>query len=153
MRATEGRIGRVFLVRLDHGDELPLCLERFAAQNRITHAQVVLIGGIGGGSVVVGPRCSEQRPPEPMLLPVDGAHEVSGLGVIAPNDAGEPVLHLHAALGRAGQTTTGCLRPGVTTWLVGEAVIYEIVGAKASRRWDAASGFALLEPEPSPATG
>lgn len=36
---------------------------------------------------------------------------------------GQPKLHLHAALGRSGKTTTGCLRPGVKTWLVGEVII------------------------------
>jgi hypothetical protein len=41
---------------------------------------------------------------------------------------------------------TGCLRPGVTTWLVGEVILYEILGAKAARVKDRDSGFALLEP-------
>ena len=107
--------------------------------------QVVLIGGIGDGEVVVGPRESGEMPPEPMLLPVDGAHEVIGVGIIAPDKDSKPVLHIHASLGRSGQTMTGCLRPGVKTWLVGEAIIYEIVGAKVSRLPDKASGFALLE--------
>jgi predicted DNA-binding protein with PD1-like motif len=76
---------------------------------------------------------------------VDGAHEVVGLGIIAPDKDGQPVLHIHAALGRAGKTLTGCLRPGVTTWLVGEAIIYEITGATARRLPDKASGFELME--------
>ena len=28
---------------------------------------------------------------------------------------------------------TGCMRPGVTTWLVGEVILYEILGADAVR--------------------
>ena len=82
-----------------------------------------------------------------MLLPVDGAREVAGVGVLAPDAKGKPVLHIHASLGRAGQTLTGCLRPGVSTWLVGEAIIYEITGAKATRLPDKDSGFDLLEVE------
>jgi predicted DNA-binding protein with PD1-like motif len=62
-------------------------------------------------------------PPSPIFLPIDGAHEVVGTGVIATGEDGRPALHLHAALGRAGKTTTGCLRPGVKTWLVGEVII------------------------------
>lgn len=146
MKSCEGKIGRVFILRLEDGDVLPECIERFAAENRISTGNVILIGGIGGGQIVVGPRRSEQMPPEPMLLPVDGAHEVAGVGVIAPDESGKPVLHIHAALGRSGQTMTGCLRPGVTTWLVGEAIIYEIVGAKAMRVKDKKSGFSLLQP-------
>ena len=44
-------------------------------------------------------------------------------------------------------TITGCLRPGVTTWLVGEAIIYEITDAKVARIKDAETGFGLLQPE------
>jgi len=144
MKSSEGRLGRVFVLRLEDGDRVPDCLERFAAEKGIGVGHVVLIGGIGSGQVVVGPRRSDVLPPEPMLLPVDGAHEVVGVGVLAPNEAGRPVLHIHAALGRSGSTLTGCLRPGVTTWLVGEAIIYEIIGADVSRSHDPASGLNLL---------
>ena len=145
MKASEGRVGRVFVMRLEDGDVLPDCIERFAAEKGIAVGQVILVGGIGEGEVVVGPRDSDEMPPEPMLLPVDGAHEVAGVGIIAPDKDGKPVLHIHAALGRSGQTLTGCLRPGVKTWLVGEAVIYEILDTKAARLPDKASGFDLME--------
>jgi predicted DNA-binding protein with PD1-like motif len=147
MKATEGKIGRVFVMRLEDGDVVPDCIERFAAEKGVSLGHAIMIGGIGSGQVVVGPRDSEQMPPQPMLLPVDGAHEVVGLGVLAPGEDGKPVLHIHAALGRSGSTLTGCLRPGVNTWLVGEVVLYEIVGASATRKIDPASGFALLTPE------
>jgi len=145
MKACEGHLGRVFVVRLDDGDIVPDCLERFAEEKSIKVGHVILIGGIGGGEVVVGPRDSEARTPDPMLLPVDGAHEVVGAGIIAPDKDGKPVLHIHASLGRSGQTLTGCLRPGVKTWLVGEAIIYEIIGTDAKRLPDEESGFNLLE--------
>jgi predicted DNA-binding protein with PD1-like motif len=147
MKWCEGRIGRVFVIRLEDGDVVPDCIERFAEENGISVGQAVLIGGIGGGEVVVGPRKSDEMPPEPMLLPLDGAHEVAGVGVIAPGENGKPVLHIHAALGRSGKTTTGCLRPGVTTWLIGEVILYEILGTRAMRVKDKKSGFSLLEPE------
>ena len=146
MKACEGKMGRVFVIRLEDGDVVPHGIERFAEENGISVGHVILIGGIGGGEVVVGPRRSAERPPEPMLLPIDGAHELAGVGVLAPGENGKPTLHIHAALGRAGKTITGCLRPGVTTWLVGEAILYEILDAKVVRLTDKASGFALLEP-------
>jgi len=147
MKATEGSIGRIFLLRLDDGDVIPDCIEKFAAAKNIRHAQVTLVGGIAGGEVVAGPRQSREMPPDPMRLPVDGAHEVTGTGIIAPDQDGQPVLHIHAALGRAGRTLTGCLRPGVTAWLVTEAVVIEILGLNARRLPDAASGFTLLQVE------
>lgn len=146
MKAAEGRIGRVFVIRLEDGDRMPDSIERFAEENGIAVGHVILIGGIGGGQVVVGPRESDERPPDPMLLPVDGAHEVVGVGVIAGDSEGKPKIHMHAALGRSGQTLTGCIRPGVDTWLVGEAIVYEIVGTDARRIPDEESGFSLLEP-------
>jgi predicted DNA-binding protein with PD1-like motif len=145
MKASEGKIGRVFVVRLEDGDVVPTCLERFAEEKSIKAGHVILIGGIGDGEVVVGPRNSQERPPDPMLLPVDGAHEVVGAGIIAPDKDGKPVLHIHASLGRSGQTLTGCLRYGVKTWLVAEAIIYEILGTDAKRLPDKESGFDLLE--------
>ena len=146
MKACQGKMGRVFVIRLDDGDVVPGCIERFAEENGVSVGHAVLVGGIGGGEVVVGPRCSQEMPPQPMLLPVDGAHEVVGVGVLAPDEDGKPVLHIHAALGRSGQTMSGCLRPGVETWLVGEVILYEILGVKAVRVRDAESGFSLLEP-------
>jgi len=150
MKTCEGRLGRVFVIRLEHGDVVPECIERFAEEHGVFVGHVMLVGGIGAGEVVVGPRRSEERPPEPMLLPIDGAHEVAGVGVLAPGEDGKPILHIHAALGRSGKTTTGCLRPGVTTWLVAEAILYEILDAKVARLMDNESGFELLEPSAGP---
>ncbi|RLB83349.1 MAG: DUF296 domain-containing protein [Deltaproteobacteria bacterium] len=150
MKSSEGHIGRIFVIRLEDGDVVPECIERFAQENGVSVGHVVLVGGVGGGQVVVGPRRSNERPPDPMLLPVDGAHEVIGVGVLAPGEDGQPILHIHAALGRSGQTMSGCLRPGVKTWLVGEVILYEILDAKAARVRDRESGFTPLEPGISP---
>jgi predicted DNA-binding protein with PD1-like motif len=151
MQSSEGKIGRVFIMRLEDGDAVPGCIETFAAEKNIQMAGVTLIGGIGEGQIVVGPRYSDAVPPEPMLLPLDGAHEVVGIGLIVPDAKGKPQLHIHASLGRAGQAKTGCLRPGVKTWVVGEAVIYEILGASAVRLPDKKTGFELLQTKLSPA--
>ncbi|MDO8690299.1 MAG: DNA-binding protein [Dehalococcoidia bacterium] len=147
MKASEGRLGRVFVMRLEDGDVVPDCIERFAEENGLFTGQAILVGGVGEGDIVVGPRNSTERPPQPMLLPVDGAHEVLGVGVLAPNEDGKPILHIHAALGRSGQAMAGCLRPGVTTWLVGEVVLWEILGIDMARIHDEESGFALLRIE------
>ena len=172
MKAAQGHIGRIFVLRLEDGDKIPHCIEQFAESEQIRHAQVILLGGLDGGQVVVGPRYSapgaeatsaapqansaapaSPPPPaiDPMLLPVDGAHEVEGVGFLAPNSHGKPMLHIHASLGRGGRTLTGCLRPGVDTWLVGEAVLIEILGLEVARLKDPKSGFELLcMPEAKP---
>jgi predicted DNA-binding protein with PD1-like motif len=145
VKTSEGKLGRVFIIRLEDGDAVPSSIERFAEEKKISVGEVILIGGIGEGQVVVGPRRSNEMPPEAMLVPVDGVHEVVGIGIIAPDKAGKPSLHIHASLGRAGKTTTGCLRPGVTTWLVGEVIIFEILGTDAVRIPDKRATFELLQ--------
>lgn len=144
MKAEEGKIGRVFVIRLEDSDTVPDCIEKFAMEKSVVIGHVVFVGGIGSGEVVTGPRYSNEMPPDPILLPVDGAHEILATGILAPDENGNSVLHIHGALGRAGKTLTGCLRPGVTTWLVGEVVLYEILGVDAKRVMDDKSGFALL---------
>ena len=145
MKASEGKLGRAFVIRLEDGDAIPASIERFAEEKKISVGQAILIGGIGDGQVVVGPRRSNEMPPEPMLVPIDGVHEVVGVGIIAPDKNGKPKLHIHASLGRSGKTTTGCLRPGVTTWLVGEVIILEIKGTNAVRLPSDKARFELLQ--------
>jgi len=147
MKSSEGRLGRVFVIRFEDGDILPGCIERFAEEQGVTTGLVILVGGIGSGKVVVGPENSEDRPPKPMVLPISGVSEVAGVGVLAPGEDGRPALHIHAALGRSGQTLTGCLRQGVTTWVLAEAILYEITGAQVKRVMNEDVGFNLLEVE------
>jgi len=145
MKTCQGQIGRVFILRLEHGDTVPYCIERFAEENNISVGQVIMVGGIGGGKIVVGPERSEEMPPQPVFQPIDNAYETAGVGVLAPDKDGKPMLHIHGTFGRSGQTLTGCMRPGVTTWLIGEVIIYEIIGTNAARIMDNESGFELLE--------
>ena len=148
MKAGEGKMGRVFIIRLEDGDMLPDSLEKFAERKGVKNGFILLVGGIGSGQIVVGPRYSDEMPPDPMLLPIDGAHEVAAVGILAPGEDDKVVLHIHGSLGRSGQTKTGCFRPGVSTWLVGEAILYEIIGVNAKRIRDKKSGFELLEINP-----
>jgi uncharacterized protein len=134
MKSIEGVSGRVFVLRLDQDDLLPKCIEDFAAEKQIRLAQVVFIGGIYQGNLVTGPRKTADFQPDPIVLPVSEAHDAFALGIIAPAENGRPVLHIHGALGRSGQTITGCFQSGVSVWLVGEAVIYEILSGSTARR-------------------
>jgi predicted DNA-binding protein with PD1-like motif len=82
--------------------------------------------------------------PSSTIHTLAGAHEVLALGTLLPNEAGQPVVHMHAAAGREGAATVGCTRAGLQTWLVGEVVLLEILGAEARRESDPATGFELL---------
>lgn len=40
MKSCEGNIGRIFVLRLEHGDKLPQVLEDFAGEKQIKSAAV-----------------------------------------------------------------------------------------------------------------
>ena len=148
MKSSQTRSGRVFVIRLEHGDIIHECLERFAAEHGITHASLTLHGGADAGSLLVtGPRDGQSPPPiEPQTTTLDGVHEVVGAGTIFPNPTGAPILHVHLACGRGEKTITGCIRTGVKTWHVLEVILTELLDSSARRSPDTASGFDLLVP-------
>jgi predicted DNA-binding protein with PD1-like motif len=146
MKYAAASLGRVLIVRLEDGDVVHESIEEAARAEGIARAAVILLGGAAGGSrLVVGPEDAAARPVTPMQRTLHDVHEMCGAGTLFPDESGRPVLHLHASFGRDADVTTGCIRAGVTTWVVAEAVVIELTGSDAVRRVDAASGFELLE--------
>ena len=147
MRFSEASRGRVFVLRLEHGEVIHESLERFAEEHGVLAATVLCVGGAERRSaLVVGPEDGEVMPPKPVTRELDGVCEIAAVGTLFPDEHGRPVLHMHAACGRGGATTTGCVRAGVKVWHVGEVVVQELVDTTAVRRHDRKTGFALLEP-------
>jgi uncharacterized protein len=145
MQYTEGSMGRVFVLRLEDGERLNDTLEAFARNHSLAHALAFYLGGSASGStVVVGPDTERTDAVVPLLHMLQGSQEVLALGTLVPDEAGAPVLHMHAAAGREGQATVGCTRAGVDVWLVGEVVLLEILGPEARRQKDPQTGFQLL---------
>jgi predicted DNA-binding protein with PD1-like motif len=131
MKYSEGKTGRVFVLRLEHGDRVPGTIEDFAKEKSIRHAQAFFVGGLYNGEIVTGPHDTYEMPPIPQHLKIEKAHEVLATGFLAPDNENNPILHIHGALGAEGDTKTGCLRPGIDTWLVGEVVLFEILDIEA----------------------
>jgi len=147
MKYSEARPGRVFVIRLEHGEILHETIETFARINDVKAATLIALGGADKGSrLVVGPEHGESPPFNPMCHILDDAHEIAGVGTLFPDEDGNPVLHMHIAAGRGESAVAGCVREGVKIWQVGEVILQEIVGTAALRRHDPGSGFQLLEP-------
>lgn len=144
MQYSEGSIGRVFTLRLEDDERVPDIIEEFAKEKHIKAAFCAMLGGVDKGNIVVGPKDGNAPTIDPMLFPIAEAHEVAALGTLFPNEEGAPVLHMHAALGRDGKTRTGCIRPGLDVWLVGEVIIMEIINTDMLRKKEPKSGLALL---------
>jgi len=148
VKSSQAQLGRVFVLRLEDGEIVHECIERFAAEHGITHAALTLHGGADDGSLlVVGPRENRSPPPiAPQTAALAGVHEVVGTGTLFPDRNGVPILHVHLACGRGEKTVAGCIRTGVKTWHVLEVVLVELVGSTARRLPDPATGFELLVP-------
>ena len=146
MKWGEAALGRALVVRLEDGDVVHEAIEQAASAAGVTRAAVLLLGGADTGSrVVVGPEDGRAPAVVPLERVLRDVHEMAGVGTLFPDDAGRPVLHLHAAFGRGARVTAGCVRLGVRTWLVGEAVLIELAGTGAARRRDPATGLELLD--------
>ena len=148
MKFSETKQGRVFVIRLEDGEIVHECIERFAAEHGVTHAALTLHGGGDKGSTLVtGPRKNRCPPPiAPNTSVLSGVHEVVGTGTLFPDAKGNPILHVHLACGRGESTITGCIRTGVKTWHVLEVILVELVDCSARRLPDAATGFELMVP-------
>jgi uncharacterized protein len=146
MQYSEGKIGRVFVLRLEDGERLPEVIEEFAANHHIAGGMVIYVGGAQHGSrLVVGPEAGRDDGIIPLIHSLQGIQEVLGVGTLFPDEAGKPVLHMHAATGREGEATVGCTRAGVEVWLVGEVVLLEILGTEGQRKKTPPSEFQLLQ--------
>ena len=142
MEYAKGRIGRVFTVRIDHGDDLILELIKVAELERIESAFFTLLGALKEGKLVTGPKES-MVPPEPLWSGFDDVHEILGIGNIFLED-GKPKVHLHVGTGREDRVKLGCLRGESKAFMVIEAFILELEGISARRVTDKELGFAPL---------
>jgi predicted DNA-binding protein with PD1-like motif len=147
MRYSTARMGRIFVIRLEDGEILHETIERFAAEQEIRAAALIVVGGADTGSrLVVGPEEGRTVPVNPMTLVLDNVHEIAGTGTLFPDEEGKPVLHMHVACGRESATVTGCVRTGVKIWHIGEVILFELTDTPAIRKVDPQLGFKLLCP-------
>ena len=140
MEYAKGRIGRVFTVRIDHGDDLILELIKLAELEKIESAVFMLLGALKEGKLVAGPK-ENIRPPEPVWTGFSDAREILGIGDIFQED-GEPKIHLHEGTARGDDIKLGCLRGESEVFMVVEVFIFELEGISARRIMDPEQGFA-----------
>ena len=134
MQYTEGQLGRVFVVRIDDGEDMLISLHQFIKDKCIQAGSIVFLGALMNGRMVTGPE-EPVIPPVPHFVMFEGGWEVFGVGTIYPGEGG-PHIHYHASVGRSGHALTGCLREKAITYLIIEAVILEFTGLSARRDYD-----------------
>lgn len=135
MKIQEGRVGRTFLVKFDHGEDLNQEILALAKKRKIDTAFIMLLGALRKGDMVTGPKeCVV--PPEPNWSSFTDGREIVALGTIICDEDGQPTLHLHGSAGREEQSLTGCLRAETEVYLVVEGLILELEGIRAQRVMD-----------------
>ena len=134
MQYTEGQLGRVFVVRIDDGEDMLLSLRQFIIDKNIQAGSIHFLGALMNGRMVTGPE-EPVIPPVPHFVMFEGGWEIFGVGTIYPGEGG-PHIHYHASVGRSGHALTGCLREKAITYLIVEAVIMEFTGLTARREFD-----------------
>jgi predicted DNA-binding protein with PD1-like motif len=143
---SEAKLGRIFILRLNHGECLHEVIEKFAAEKQVSSALCFFLGGAEDKSkVVVGPKDGAVLPPTPMITLLMGVHEACGVGTIFTDEQGKPKLHMHASFGRNDTAVTGCVRMGVEVWQIGEVIILELASSSAKRAKNKDTGFEFLE--------
>ncbi len=141
MQYSEGKPGRIFVLRIDHGEDVIQTVLRLVGMKEISSAIVHLLGALSNGQIVTGPE-EPVLPPQPHFLHFDGGWEVFGIGTVYPGKDG-PAVHFHVSVGKGDQAHTGCLRNVAATYIVVEAVILEIADLQAKRVHDSRTGTIL----------
>ncbi len=141
MEYASGTVGRVFLVRVDHGEDPLAAIAEVAEQEEVGAGLVLLLGALETGRMVEGPE-TLAFPPVPVATAFADGREVLGIGNLT-REEGRPVVHLHAATGRAGTTAVGCLRGDARAYATVEVVLFELA-LGAVRRRDPATGISPI---------
>jgi len=134
MQYSEGSLGRVFVLRMDHGEDLIESLQKFQLEKKIESCTAFFLGALRDGRAVTGPKLPVV-PPTPNFEAYESAWEIFGMATIYPSIEG-PKLHIHSAMGRGRQSLLGCIRDKAQVYLIVEAVLFEICGLAAERAWD-----------------
>ena len=123
MDYRKGSIGRIFVARVDHGEDLLKELTGLAVRENIRSAFFTILGAEGRTQLVTGPK-EKSVPPITVWSSFDDVRQIVGAGNIFLEN-GAPEIHLHAVAGGSGGVTSGCIRKEVETFMVLEVFIIE----------------------------
>ena len=141
MDYRKGSIGRIFVVKIDHGEDLLKELNWLAVREDIRSAFFMILGAAGKAQLVTGPK-EKIVPPLTVWSAFDDVREIVGAGNIFLEN-GVPKIHLHAVAGSSRGLTMGCIRNEVEAFMVLEVFIIE-TDIKAERVVNEKMGFSPI---------
>ena len=140
MLLREVSVGKNFMGRLEHGDDLLRALTRICEAENITAGSIQLIGALDGAVLAV----YDQKKKEYHNIDFPGEWEItSGLANISLKD-GKPFVHVHLIIGdHEGKTYSGHLVEGCKIFAC-EFVLQELKPEKPLERYpDTQTGLTL----------
>ncbi len=143
MQYSEGRLGRVFVIRLEDGEDLIGSIQQFVEKTDVSVGIIHFLGALREGRLITGPKEPTIPPGPPFVEDLEGAWETFGVASVYPGEDGKPAVHIHASAGHDDRALTGCLREKATAYLVVEAVVFEFCGLEAKRVIDEKTGLSL----------
>jgi len=143
MKYSQGSIGRIFLVKFEHEDDLLGEIEELARKEDIACATIALLGALVKGDIVTGPEKVEV-PATPNWMSFSDVWEVIGFGTITRGGDGKVKTHLHGSFGKGEKALTGCLRNGSDVFITVEAIVTELKDIPVTRKKDEKTGHELL---------
>jgi predicted DNA-binding protein with PD1-like motif len=147
MQYSEGNLGRIFVLRMDDGEDLIASLQRFVADKKVQSGMALFMGALKEGRMVTGPE-QPVIPPVPHWDSFQGGWEVFGMATIYPSSTGSKI-HIHSGMGKGKDAKLGCIREQAEVYLIIEAVLFEFSGLNASREFDGRTNSYLLSLEKS----
>lgn len=142
MKYAQGEIGRVYIIKIEDGDDLLAELKNLAELEDIEAGIFYLIGAVKDASMVTGSQ-EFVKPPVPLWRKFDDCRELLGIGTLFC-DRDEPVFHLHCAAGKGDKTLVGCIRGQSKAYLVVEVILLEILNTYAFKELDINLGLKIL---------
>jgi uncharacterized protein len=142
MQYSEGSLGRVFVLRMDDGEDMLESIQKFVKEKCIESGMMFFLGAMKEGRAVTGPE-KPVIPPIPHFETFDSAWEVFGMATVYPSTEG-PKIHMHSSMGRGRAALVGCIRDKAQVYLIVEAVLIEFKGLGARRELDERTGLYLL---------
>jgi predicted DNA-binding protein with PD1-like motif len=138
MKYSTGKMERVFAITIEHGESAIEQLAELARKENIRNGYIFVLGALGSGRVVTGPK-DLSLPTAPMWGDFSDGREVVAFGSVCWKD-NAPKTHLHVVAGRGGDTLVGCLREGGKAHILLEAVLFETRFDALSREYDEGVG-------------
>jgi predicted DNA-binding protein with PD1-like motif len=142
MQYSEGSLGRIFILRIDDGEDLLESIQKFVKEKCVESGMMLFLGAMKDSRAVTGPE-KPVIPPVPHFETFQSAWEVFGMATIYQSKTG-PKIHMHCGMGRERVALVGCLRDKASVYLVVEAVLMEFKGLNARKELDEKTGLFLL---------